>query len=136
MARRPAIKPVVPTPWSLAHAALSPWAQVWALQQALWQSAWAAPQVIAMRLSDLSSSPHLWDARQQAEASRMVQEKMSAWHSGLSAATHAAAHGNPLDPMLAVKVASASLAPAHQKVTSNLSRLGNEQAKRLARKAR
>ncbi|HMN83665.1 MAG TPA: hypothetical protein PKA20_27550 [Burkholderiaceae bacterium] len=118
-------------PWAV----FSPWAvwQPWLkLQQMLWQTAWAAPQVVMMRLADLGAAPWLWNTRQRSEAARMVSEKGAAFNAGLLAAGRLLTSASPRDHLLTVKLATAGLAPARRRVGANLSRLRGRHARRIA----
>lgn len=117
--------PLMAAPW----AAWQPWLT---FQQMLWQTAWAAPQVMMLRLADLGTAPLLWNTRQRNEAARMVIEKCAAFNAGLLAAGRVLSGASPADRLLTVKLATAGLAPARRKVGANLTRLHKRHARRIA----
>lgn len=113
----------------------APWTawQTWlSFQQMLWQTAWAAPQVMMLRLADLGTAPLLWNTRQRNEAARMVIEKCAAFNAGLLAAGRVLAGASAADHLLPVKLATAGLKPAQRKVGANLARLHGRHAWRIA----
>ena len=99
---RTALLPLPIVPWT----AWQPWLS---FQQMLWQTAWAAPQVMMLRLADLGTAPLLWNARQRNEAARMVIEKCAAFNAGLLAAGRVLAGASATDHLLPVKLASAGI---------------------------
>ena len=122
MRARQTVWPLPATPWAVWQ----PWL---GLQQVLWQTAWAAPQVMALRLTDLmGTAPLLWSARQRNEAARMVIEKCVAFNAGLLSTGRVLAGASAADFALPLKLASAGLRPARRRVGANLARLRGRRA--------
>lgn len=115
----------------------NPWLEWFRLGQTMAQIGWSAPQVIAARTARLSRGR--WSAREQAEALRMVTEKVQAtqsaqwalWQEAASAqrawqsAWLAALTGRPrpLRARSAAIVSQRALAPMHRRVRANARRL-------------